>query len=427
MVYQTDCSGCGKAVVRDMAVLAYEDEAFQVLPLKEDCRDFHSIRTALMEIGIECLPYAIKSLDLVRKEQLPAIAQIRNDDRLHFVVVRRIGRRILVDDPEFGTYSLKKEEFLSDFTGMMLLFKTKGKKPERPRISLFGWRDYLLFLAIFLLQFATLFPAIYFMGEGKTLIYSTILLSLYAVFAGLGFYLMLRTRKRLTREVFLPYLKKTRVREDGPLLSKIIDAEMPKAYSIIQYGILLGILLTMFAFNGLFFASLAVLGSLLGLLSFFLGRETNYARRYCARRERRYFDLLGQSLADNDDVFLQSEKKALSHAGSQVTVLILKTVIVGLCILSYMFISGNMGLNFFLFNLFLTMAISQTSEKLLKTYLDDSLESRDINSLSYPLPSFLLNMKLSVGYTSKKNGGGSVHGRKKDPRLSGQDGREKGA
>ena len=427
MVYQTDCSGCGKAVVRDLAVLAYEDDCFQVLTVKEECRDFHSIRLALAEIGIECLPYAIKSLDLVRREQLPAIAQVRNEDSFHFVVVRKIGRRILVDDPEFGTYYLKKEEFLQDFTGMMLLFGTKGKPPAKPRVGMFGWRDYLLFSLTFVLQFVSLFLAIYFMGEGTTLVFSTILLSLYALFSGLGFLIAMRIRKRLTSEIFLPYLKKTRVKEDGPLLARILNAEVNKAYSLVQYGVLLGILLTMFSSNGLFFSALAILGAVLGILSFLLERETNYARRYCAKREKRYFALLGKSLADNDDIFLQSERKATSQANSRAALTILRGVIVGLCILCYMFASDIMGLNFFLFNLFLTLAISQTSEKLLKTYLDDSLESRDINSLSYPLPSFLLNMKLSLGYTNKKNGGGAIHGRKKDSRLSGQDRREKDA
>ena len=80
MVYQSGKDDCGKAVVRNMAVLVFGEDDFQILPLREACRDFLSIRRALQNIGIQCIPYAIESLDFVRKEQLPGIAQIKNEN-----------------------------------------------------------------------------------------------------------------------------------------------------------------------------------------------------------------------------------------------------------------------------------------------------------------------------------------------------------
>ena len=81
MVYQSGKDDCGKAVVRNMAVLVFGEDDFQILPLREACRDFLSIRRALQNIGIQCIPYAIESLDFVRKEQLPGIAQIKMGTR----------------------------------------------------------------------------------------------------------------------------------------------------------------------------------------------------------------------------------------------------------------------------------------------------------------------------------------------------------
>lgn len=428
MVYQTSRDDCGKAVVRDLAVLLYQDDAYQVMPLKEECRDFQSIRLALDSIGLTFLSYEIKSLERVHPEQLPAIAQMKTDAGFHFVVVRRIGRKVLVDDPEFGTYTLSKDDFLGEFSGKMLLKQTVGRKPAKPSLSLFRKGEIALFLLAFVLQFLALFFAIYLLGSEKTLPFSTLALLLYALFAFLTFLLAMRVRKRLTRMVFLPYLSKTRQERDGPLLASILDGEVGKVYSLVNYGVFLSILLTIFSFNGVFFAFLAILGTVLGMVSFALNRDTNATRRYCARRENRYFSLLRTSTKNYDDVFLDSERKAERYITYRGLLSLLRMAIIALAILLYMlFVDEGLVLNFFLFHFFLTLAVSHTTEKLLKTYLDDSLESRDINSLSYPLPSFLLNLELSLGYTNRKNGGSSTDGRKKNPRLSRQDEREKGS
>lgn len=415
MVYQTGQQDCGKAVVRNMAVLLFRDDSFQVLPLKEDCQDFYSMRKELERIGLLFVPYEIKSIDLVRKEQLPAVAQVRRGEGTHFVVVRRIGRRILLDDPEFGTYFLTKEEFLAEFLGKMLLKKTIGRIPKKPRISFFSKLDVCLFFLVFLAQFVSLFSAVFFMGEEKTLILSTVLLACYGVFAFLGFLLSLAVRRRMTKAIFLPYLQKTRVAGDGPILSAILDREVSKALTLVNYGVLLGILLTMFSFNGIFFAFLGILGVLMGAMGSLLQKETNYSKRYCARKEAHYFWLLGKSNTNHDDVFLDSERMAARYLTSRAFLSVLKSGVVGLAILTFMLFSEMQGLNFFLFNAFVTLGIGRTTERLVHNYVDDHLECRDINSLSFPLPSFLLNIELSLGYTNRKNGGADRNGRKKNP------------
>ena len=206
----------------------------------------------MQNIGIQCIPYAIESLDFVRKEQLPGIAQIKNGNKAHFVVVRKIGRKVLVDDPEFGTYSIKRDEFQQVFMGKMLLMNTKGEKPDKPHLKLFSRRDNFLFALCFLVQFFSLFLGIFFMGEEETIIFSILFLLFYAIGVGFLFLLSLRVRKRLTREVFLPFLRESRQSSDAPILGRVLDAEVRKAYSLVLYGVFLLNLLAMFASNGLF-------------------------------------------------------------------------------------------------------------------------------------------------------------------------------
>ncbi len=421
MVYQSGKDDCGKAVVRNMAVLVFGEDDFQILPLREACRDFLSIRRALQNIGIQCIPYAIESLDFVRKEHLPGIAQIKNGNKAHFVVVRKIGRKVLVDDPEFGTYSIKRDEFQQVFMGKMLLMNTKGEKPDRPHLKLFSRGDNFLFTLCFLVQFFSLFLGIFFMGEEETLIFSILFLLLYAIGVGFLFLLSLRVRKRLTREVFLPFLRESRQRSDAPILGRVLDAEVRKAYSLVLYGVFLLNLLAMFASNGLFYSLLAVLGVLLSLSSVLLRRETNRTRRFCSLKETSYLSLLGTSNRNNDALFLESEKKASVFLGIRTATGLLKVALVALVILSYMLVYKMTGLDFFLFGLFLTLGVGQIAEKLSETYLDDSLEARDINALSRSLPLFLLKSRFLVGYTNRAKGGSFGDARNTNSGLSRQD------
>ena len=421
MVYQSGKDDCGKAVVRNMAVLVFGEDDFQILPLREACRDFLSIRCALQNIGIQCIPYAIESLDFVRKEQLPGIAQIKNGNKAHFVVVRKIGRKVLVDDPEFGTYSIKRDEFQQVFMGKMLLMNTKGEKPDRPHLKLFSRGDNFLFALCFLVQFFSLFLGIFFMGEEETLIFSILFLLFYAIGVGFLFLLSLRVRKRLTREVFLPFLRESRQSSDAPILGRVLDAEVRKAYSLVLYGVFLLNLLAMFASNGLFYSLLAVLGVLLSLSSVLLRRETNRTRRFCSLKETSYLSLLGTSNRNNDALFLESEKKASVFLGIRTATGLLKVALVALVILSYMLVYKMTGLDFFLFGLFLTLGVGQIAEKLSETYLDDSLEARDINALSRSLPLFLLKSRFLVGYTNRTKGGSFGDARNTNSGLSRQD------
>lgn len=421
MVYQSGKDDCGKAVVRNMAILVFGEDDFQILPLREGCRDFLSIRRALQTIGIQCIPYAIESLDFVRKEQLPGIAQIKNGNKAHFVVVRKIGRKVLVDDPEFGTYSIKRDEFQQVFMGKMLLMNTKGEKPDRPHLKLFSKGDNFLFALCFLVQFFSLFLGVFFMGEEETLIFSILLLLFYAIGVGFLFLLSLRVRKRLTREVFLPFLRESRQSSDAPILGRVLDAEVRKAYSLVLYGVFLLNLLAMFASNGLFYSLLAVLGVLLSLSSVLLRRETNRTRRFCSLKETSYLSLLGTSNRNNDALFLESEKKASAFLGIRTATGLLKVALVALVILSYMLVYKMTGLDFFLFGLFLTLGVGQIAEKLSETYLDDSLEARDINALSRSLPLFLLKSRFLVGYTNRTKGGSFGDARDTNSGLSRQD------
>lgn len=421
MVYQSGKDDCGKAVVRNMAILVFGEDDFQILPLREGCRDFLSIRRALQTIGIQCIPYAIESLDFVRKEQLPGIAQIKNGNKAHFVVVRKIGRKVLVDDPEFGTYSIKRDEFQQVFMGKMLLMNTKGEKPDRPHLKLFSKGDIFLFALCFLVQFFSLFLGVFYMGEEETLIFSILFLLFYAIGVGFLFLLSLRVRKRLTREVFLPFLRESRQSSDAPILGRVLDAEVRKTYSLVLYGVFLLNLLAMFASNGLFYSLLAVLGVLLSLSSVLLRRETNRTRRFCSLKETSYLSLLGTSNRNNDALFLESEKKASAFLGIRTATGLLKVALVALVILSYMLVYKMTGLDFFLFGLFLTLGVGQIAEKLSETYLDDSLEARDINALSRSLPLFLLKSRFLVGYTNRTKGGSFGDARDTNSGLSRQD------
>ena len=150
-------------------------------------------------------------------------------------------------------------------------------------------------------------------------------------------------------------------------------------------------------------------------------RETNRTRRFCSLKETSYLSLLGTSNRNNDALFLESEKKASVFLGIRTATGLLKVALVALVILSYMLVYKMTGLDFFLFGLFLTLGVGQIAEKLSETYLDDSLEARDINALSRSLPLFLLKSRFLVGYTNRTKGGSFGDARNTNSGLSRQD------
>jgi hypothetical protein len=426
MVYQSDPHACGKACVRDVTVIVYEDEGYGTESLREDCQDFASIGRELSAQGLLYGPYAVDDLSGITKGMLPAIAEIDSGGVSHFVVVKKIGKHQLsIDDPEFGPYRMKKEEFRLCFQGKMMLREGLEKKPPVPELRLFKTKEKIAYALLFLFGTLSLLGFGYFMNQSAAfpflLFFGFLSLTLFALLNLLN----RKVRDRLDAEVLLPYLKREGKPEDFPLLSHILDETVKKASDLVTYGTLSLLLVLLLSANGLLLSLLAVLSLLFPLLRLSLFEERNGTERACAVEERKYLSRLALKDPEAEKDFAKAKAKAGRFYGIALAQKLFEAGLLSLFILLIMMISQEWTLNFFLFHLVLSFSLASGSEKLLLSSLQDDPRTRLLNSLSVPLSEFLLKKDLALDYNKETDGGLNDGEERSHSGLSGQSGGEK--
>ncbi len=405
MVYQSESSDCGKACVRDIIAIQFEDEIYHHQPLKNSCSSFLEMRESLCLNGLVYASYQIDDLDAINKKQLPAIAQVKYGEIYHFVVIKKISKNsLLLDDPSFGEYEIPKEEFLLIFTHKAMLYEDKSHPPVKDKINIFPLWSKIIYFMLFLFESLSFFFCLYFINQEDALFFSIIsgFLALILIFCQI--ILSKKIRKQFDRDIFIPYLKHTRSKDDGLALSKYLDSLLSKANRFVSYGVLAVLGCLILTSNGFYFAMMSVLAILVGILEITFKRMRNYVNHYCSIKESYFFD----SFKSNNEIltedYFASERKANKFAISYLGLKILEILFFSLLVYIYMSLINFYAINFFLFNVVLLTTIQQTTNKLVTSYLDDSEETIYLNKLSVPINCFMLKNNLTLGYTNNTGG-----------------------
>ena len=405
MVYQTAVSTCGQACVRNLLVLILKDEDFATSVIHLDCDDFLEIRQELKEHGFVFQGYEVNDLSVIKKEHFPLVAQVRNDEASHFVVVKKIHHgKVFLDDPQFGEMILSEKEFKEVFLGKMLLRIKEEKVPLKPLIPALSFQEtwsYLLLTILETLSFTGLF---YFMNQDTAFVLLIVLGIGSLILIILQNLLNFRFRKRLEKEILIPYLKLTRNQNDFPMMTKVINSEVNRASNLVSYTVLLLLSLCLVVSNGAFISTLSLLGMLFPFAFGFLSKEKNYADRYCSFKEANFMRSF-KSAEINIGALKESNKKAMKIRNEMVFSWMLEIIVISILIILKMTLSHISSLNFFLFHLILTLTVTKAVNGMKKTYLEDYERVNQINALSYPLSSFLLKKDFPLGYTNSTIGG----------------------
>lgn len=401
MVFQTERSDCGKACVRDVLFLVHEEEYLRIAPVDGECRNFSEIKDQLGRYGLRYEGYEVDLRDGLDRKYLPAIALLQQAGRSHFVVLRKVTRNsVLFDDPEFGEILLPREEFLAAFQNRILLKEGVGEKPPIPKIRYFKAAEIILFFLMFLLQVCSAVVSIYSMAESLSLIFS---FAGIVVFLGtlLGLFVLLRkTRRRMEETYFLPYLLETRERRDASLLSRYFDLKVRSVTDFFTHGLLLFLMILIFASNGGFYFLIGFLGLLFSLLTPVIDREMRCVERRCSIDEELFLESLKQETVELDS-FRRSKLQSRRFGTRYVSFQVSKIVIIAMVILAFMLVRHQFGFNYFLFSLLLCLSVEKTVSSLMRT-LNEEENDRLLNSLSIPFPTFLLKKHLTFRYNRRK-------------------------
>ena len=96
----------------------------------KDGTNFYNISEAALSIGLNSEAYKVENDTKISEISTPFIAQINNKNYLHFVVVYKINEtKVLLMDPSIGKREIDIFDFISIFTGNIMLFEKQKILP----------------------------------------------------------------------------------------------------------------------------------------------------------------------------------------------------------------------------------------------------------------------------------------------------------
>ena len=129
MLLQSKEADCGKSVIRNLLSYFNRDKGFYICKLSSDCKSFYEMRNELEKHDIIYESCHVDNIIEIRKDMFPLVCQMIQGDCYHFVIVHSLTfHKVSLFDPSFGEMVISTEEFLSRFTGRLMIFVSKGNK-----------------------------------------------------------------------------------------------------------------------------------------------------------------------------------------------------------------------------------------------------------------------------------------------------------
>lgn len=132
IVLQDGIKECGSAAL--LSLIRYYGGNIPISKLVEltkttkEGTNFLNLQQACLELGFNATGYS-SSFDNLLLINKPFIAQLKEGNYTHFVVVYKIQEKILIMDPAKGSIKIKKETFISKWTSYILIIEPY-KTPE---------------------------------------------------------------------------------------------------------------------------------------------------------------------------------------------------------------------------------------------------------------------------------------------------------
>lgn len=301
MLLQSQESDCGKAVVRNLLSILFHDKGFYTEKLKTTCSSFYEMREELDRYGIVYQSCHVDDIADIKKEMFPIICQMIHGDLYHFVIVLSMTRRkVSILDPCFGKMTISIEEFLFQFTGKLMIFKSCGKrrKAEKER-NLMKAYEYIGYALCFLIQSASICSALLFTGKEKPFLPCLISTLVFFIFVILQNSLNRLVRHRLENQLILNGLENVGDKNRFSHVYNLIT-ETVKCYSnAVSYSVLMVGLIVLILINSYYLAFLILISVLFQLIRMPIDEERNATNRYCSISEKYFFSKIENGREDD--------------------------------------------------------------------------------------------------------------------------------
>lgn len=396
MVIQSNEKDCGKACVRQMLYLVYHKRCYMDADLMYECENFRQIRDQLQNYGIAFKSYQVDSLDTIEKRNLPCIAQIQIEDKLHFVIISKVYKNeVKIYDPEFGEMNLDKEEFEQEFTRNVLLYESKNETIKLKGTRVLTYKEYLLYFLSYLITTIPLMMLVLLKVNNSNFIFDIICFSASLIGVMMLNALNSFLQTNLSNKIILPYMDAYRNKDDLEKLTKIVTLSIKDVSTMVSYLSLITLMLSFLITTTSAFSFLLIIICVFAFVKQLLKKEKNTVSRKCSLYEKKYLDSLNKERIVKDEYYSQAKKQASKYLFLNLVTYLFEILCIGVFAISISNLQGFFDLNIMIYMILMGVSFSFTLDKLLPTLQVNEQKISLLNSLSHNLQTFLVDYKLA--------------------------------
>lgn len=403
MVYQSSLSDCGKACIRNILTIVFRSKDFSYQPLDSTCSNFEEIKEELLKNNLDYKSYEVFDVHLLKREMLPAIAQIKNGDKTHFIVIKKITKKkIYILDPQFGYLILKFKEFNEVFLNKVLVLNKIISKSQPKRCELLKPSEKLSYYLCGLFECISLFFIFFSSGLSSPVVVMIIALTIFMVLLLIQNSINFAIKKRLENEIMIPYVKEFKCKEDFAILMNVFKLQIEKYSKSVSYFVALFMILILMILNSYILSTVILISLTINLLRSNFIYERNYVNRKSSLYENEMFKDFPKK---EFDISYFNKAKSLTQKflvrylfSYLAEYLILLSVII-----VELYFTEEFDINKIMYIFGLSITFSLTTNSLINNLKINENIIKDINSLSLPLNFFLLNNKFNLKYISNLN------------------------
>ncbi len=370
--YQGNDFDCGFASLKMLLCYAHKTKKYLRLAKSDGKRSRYSYRD-LLEIaaghGVLLTAYKLMDKEEIRKQKKwPLLVSMKSDNgSLHLVVLKRIRRKVLIDDPRSGALSIAYDDFINRWDGSFLQI-SKVSKPrdfdkEKPIVN---WAKHFLLLS--LQTFSALFALLgfAFVSSQSFFIYPLLFFALFIVCE----LLFRRFQLAVLSEFDERYMHRTYDDDKAIMRQKFQRFHDFKKDYFLFPQILIGALiiiffaLTILAINDIHHLIYLAIIALFAICDFLLSKLVDdKSEKVLIKIEE---DSFKENLAKSDVLSNYQKMSSLTQliVKSAITRKYVGLFLVGACALTYAAVSSAATLNFFLFHFFIYSLFYENVSKL---------------------------------------------------------------
>ncbi len=400
MVYQESDNTCGNSCVRNILNLVFKKDKYNTYYIKENLDSFAKIENELSKNGLSYQGYKTNNISLLSKKKLPAIMQIYNGTKFHFVVLYSIGKKYAkIIDPQFGKLILPVEELKFIFTGRILLFEEKtGKIIDSNNIQFINISISLKYVILSLIQLLSTYFLFYNITTDLNINYILLFGSISFLSIILHNILNFSTRVKLNKILDI-FSEDSCNKDDIISLSKVLDNEVVLISTSLNY--LVAILLCIFLLcNSLYDSIIPLLSIVAFILKILLTPFINNIKR-----EIFYFEDIAFSHLETDKTQFNSfMKKSKKRSFKFLLYSLLPYIFLFLLIVLYSSINHLVNPTFsiskFLFIIFISFFIYSLLDKFFQSLNKKDLSHKELNKMTLSIKSISLKKKTIIYYNN---------------------------